>query len=169
LAKLCRPGAEAVPQPVGTRVEDCYAHFAVTLERTMKEEVGAERHTACLAAACAPFGISPSKDTQKIPEVVYQMMSAARDDGAEFATLKSMVEAIWLHILGELARAIIDSPDNIESALSAYQDALFPRSREVARMSAQNLKLFFGRTAPDGVVGLFSRLAAPAAWPDTSS
>jgi putative ATP-dependent endonuclease of OLD family len=101
LAKLCRPGAEAVPQPVGTRVEDCYAHFAVTLERTMKEEVGADRHTTCLAAACVPFGISPSKDTQKIPEVVYQMMSAARDDGAEFATLKSMVEAIWLHILGE--------------------------------------------------------------------
>ncbi len=101
LAKLCRPDAEAVPQPVGTRIEDCYAHFAVTLERTLKEEVGAERHAACLAAACEPFGISPSKDTQKIPEVVYRMMSGARDDGAEFATLKSMVEAIWLHILGE--------------------------------------------------------------------
>jgi 2-polyprenyl-6-methoxyphenol hydroxylase-like FAD-dependent oxidoreductase len=69
----------------------------------------------------------------------------------------------------ELARAVIDSPDNIESALSAYEEALFPRSREVARMSEHNLKLFFGRTAPDGVVGLFSRLAAPAAWPDTSS
>ena len=101
LARLCRPDAEAVPQPVGTRVEDCYAHFAVTLERTTKEEVGAERHAACLAAAYAPFGISPSKDTQKIPEVVYRMMSAAREDGAEFATLKSMIEAIWLHILGE--------------------------------------------------------------------
>lgn len=101
LAKLCRPGVEDVAQPTGTRVEDCYAHFAVTLERTLKEEVGAERHTACLAAACEPFGISPSKDTQKIPEVVYRMMSAARDDGAEFATLKSMIEAIWRHILGE--------------------------------------------------------------------
>ena len=101
LARLCRPDAEAVPQPVGTRVEDCYAHFAVTLERTLKDEVGAERHAACLAAACEPFGISPSKDTQKIPEVVYRMMSAAREDGAEFATLKSMIEAIWLHILGE--------------------------------------------------------------------
>lgn len=101
LARLCRPDAAEVSQPVGTRVEDCYAHFAVTLERTLKEEIGGEMHAAYLAAACEPFGITPSKDTQKIPEVVYRMMSAARDDGVAFATLKSMVEAIWLHILGE--------------------------------------------------------------------
>jgi len=101
LARLCRPDADAVEQPSGTRIEDCYAHFAVNLERTLKEEVGATRHAKCLAAACAPFGITPSKDTQKVPEVVYRMLAAARDDGAEFPTLQSMVEAIWLHILGE--------------------------------------------------------------------
>lgn len=63
----------------------------------------------------------------------------------------------------ELARAIMESPDDIESALRAYEDELFPRSHEMARMSAQNLELFFGRGAPDTVVGLFSRLAGPAA------
>jgi hypothetical protein len=105
LARLCRPDAQDVAHPSGTRVEDCYAHFAVTLERTLKDEVGAARHAACLAAACEPFGITPSKDSQKIPEVVYRMMTAARDDGVEFGTLTAMIEAIWLHILGEQPEA----------------------------------------------------------------
>jgi putative ATP-dependent endonuclease of OLD family len=77
----------------------------VNLERTLKEEVGAARHANCLAEACEPFGITPSKDTQKIPEIVYRMVSAARADGAKFATLQSMIDAIWLHILGEKSDA----------------------------------------------------------------
>lgn len=63
----------------------------------------------------------------------------------------------------ELARAIIGNPDDIEAALATYEGALFPRSREVARISARNLKLFFGDTAPDSVVDLFSRFVAPDA------
>lgn len=59
----------------------------------------------------------------------------------------------------DLARAIAGTPDGIEWALSTYEEALFPRSRDVARMSAQNLKLFFGKTAPDSVVDLLSGLA----------
>ncbi|MCM2477592.1 FAD-dependent monooxygenase [Rhizobium sp. CG5] len=60
----------------------------------------------------------------------------------------------------ELAQVIIDTPDDIESALSRYEEALFPRSREVAAMSAQNLRLFFSKTAPGSVVDLFSSFAA---------
>ncbi|GAB2942733.1 FAD-dependent oxidoreductase [Hafnia psychrotolerans] len=60
----------------------------------------------------------------------------------------------------ELAQAIIDTPDDIEAALSRYEEALFPRSREVADLSAQNLRLFFGSTAPGSVVDLFSSLVA---------
>lgn len=63
----------------------------------------------------------------------------------------------------ELAQSIIDSPDDIEAALSSYEEALFARSREAARMSAQNLKLFFGSAAPGSVVDLFSSLAASGA------
>jgi len=55
-----------------------------------------------------------------------------------------------------LAHAIVDSPDNIEAALGAYETALFLRSREVAQMSALNLELFFGDTSPGSVVNLFS-------------
>jgi 2-polyprenyl-6-methoxyphenol hydroxylase-like FAD-dependent oxidoreductase len=60
----------------------------------------------------------------------------------------------------ELARAIIANPDDNEAALFAYERDLFPRTRKVASMSAQNLKLFFGDTAPRSVVNLFKQLAA---------
>ncbi len=63
----------------------------------------------------------------------------------------------------ELARSIIASPNDMDAALTAYEGALFSRSREVARMSAQNLSLFFGDTAPQSVVDMFSRLTAPDA------
>jgi 2-polyprenyl-6-methoxyphenol hydroxylase-like FAD-dependent oxidoreductase len=63
----------------------------------------------------------------------------------------------------ELAHAIIDTPDDMEMALSRYEEALFPRSREVAGISAQNLKLFFGNAAPGSVVDLFSSFVASGA------
>lgn len=100
LARLCQV-TDNIQQPSGTKVEDYFAHFAVTLEKTLKEELGDELHAACLTAACEPFGITPSTDTQKIPEVVYQTLLAANAKGAEFPTLKAMVRAIWRHILGE--------------------------------------------------------------------
>ena len=57
----------------------------------------------------------------------------------------------------ELARAIIDNPSDIESALAAYESDLFSRSEEFARETAQNLKRFFDDTAPQSVVDLFAK------------
>ena len=62
----------------------------------------------------------------------------------------------------ELAQAIIVNPDDMEVALLAYERGLFPRSRDVAVMSVQNLKLFFGDTAPRSVADLFKRSAEPS-------
>lgn len=101
LVRLCRPGKDGLQQPAGSTVEDCFAHFGVNLEKTLREEIGEDLHAECLKEACEPFGITPSKDTQKIPEVVYQMLLAAKAKGADFPTLKAMVRAIWLHVLGE--------------------------------------------------------------------
>ena len=66
-----------------------------------------------------------------------------------------------LHDGAELAGAIIDYPDDPEAALASYEAAMFPRSQAAAQMSARNLELFFGNTAPGSVADLFSGLAAP--------
>jgi 2-polyprenyl-6-methoxyphenol hydroxylase-like FAD-dependent oxidoreductase len=57
----------------------------------------------------------------------------------------------------ELARALVATPDDIEAALAAYENDLFPRSAEVADEAAQNLKRFFDDTAPHSAVDLFSK------------
>ena len=56
----------------------------------------------------------------------------------------------------ELAHALLAFPDDIEMALATYENELFPRSEEIARVTAQNLKRFFDDTAPQSVVDLFS-------------
>jgi 2-polyprenyl-6-methoxyphenol hydroxylase-like FAD-dependent oxidoreductase len=61
----------------------------------------------------------------------------------------------------ELARAIIANPNDTEAALEMYEHELFERTRGVAGVSAQNLKLFFGETAPHSVVVLFKSFVSP--------
>ncbi|MEH3121707.1 MAG: hypothetical protein PGN16_06935 [Sphingomonas phyllosphaerae] len=56
----------------------------------------------------------------------------------------------------ELARALIDHPEDHEAALSAYEHELFARSHIVAHHSASNLARFFGPDAPMSVVELFA-------------
>lgn len=55
----------------------------------------------------------------------------------------------------ELARTLLEHPDDTEAALAAYERELFPHSAEIARVSADNLARFFDETAPYGVVELF--------------
>jgi putative ATP-dependent endonuclease of OLD family len=101
LLRLCRPQDDATEAPSSTAVCDCYAHFGETLEKVIVAELGEAMHQACLAAACIPFGISPSKDTQKIPEVMYQTLALAKQQGGSCPTLVALVRSIWQHMRGE--------------------------------------------------------------------
>jgi len=57
----------------------------------------------------------------------------------------------------ELARALLDHPNDVEAGLAAYEADLFPRSAAAAEESAANLGRFFGEDTPGSVVELFSR------------
>lgn len=95
LSKLAKPDHQFDAAPTNDLVSDCYAHFEKTLEHKLKEDLTPEVHAACLAAACEPFGVHPSNETQKIPEVVYQTLLRAREQGHESEMLKNIVRAIW--------------------------------------------------------------------------
>lgn len=56
----------------------------------------------------------------------------------------------------ELGQALCAHPDDIETALSCYELALFPRSASIAARTARNHQKFFGPGAPRSVVELFA-------------
>ncbi|MNJ43242.1 hypothetical protein D3C77_382400 [compost metagenome] len=95
LSKLAKPGDQFDAAPTGDLISDCYAHFEKTLEHKLKDDLTPEVHMACLAAACEPFGVHPNSDTQKIPEIVYQTLVRAKEQGHESEMLKNLVSAMW--------------------------------------------------------------------------
>jgi len=56
----------------------------------------------------------------------------------------------------ELGKAIATHPGDVEAALIAYEQDLFPRSTSAAAEADRNLKLFFNDNAPQSVVDLFT-------------
>ena len=63
----------------------------------------------------------------------------------------------------ELATAIVTHPDDVETALSQYEDALFPRAAAAAAESAHNHGLLFGDDTPDGLIRLITGGQEPQA------
>jgi 2-polyprenyl-6-methoxyphenol hydroxylase-like FAD-dependent oxidoreductase len=56
----------------------------------------------------------------------------------------------------ELGEAIAAHPDTVEAALTAYEEALFPRSAAAAAEAAGNHKLCFDGNAPYSLIDLFT-------------
>lgn len=80
------------------------------------------------------------------------LMSPFAGEGANLAMLDGT----------ELGRRLVGHPDNVEATLTDYEQALFPRSSRVARISADNLRRFFDESAPMGVVELFRHIGERA-------
>jgi len=101
LLRLVRPEQQLEAAPSETRVAGHYAHFEDTLEALLIDEIGIELHQACLSDACEPFGLTASRDTHKIPEVMYHVLRYAKGRGATCRTFEALVRAIWLHLTGK--------------------------------------------------------------------
>jgi predicted ATPase len=113
LIKLAKPNDEFDAAPTTDHIGDCYAHFANALEHKLKEDLTADVHAACLAAACEEYGVHPSDDTQKIPDVVYQMLNRAREQGRESAMLRNLVRAIWRFFRDEEIPEPLEAPAHV--------------------------------------------------------
>ena len=74
------------------------------------------------------------------------LMSPFAGEGANLAMLDG----------AELGTAIAAHPGDIEAALAAYEDALFPRSAEAAADAARNLELCFDDAAPQSLLDQFA-------------
>ena len=80
-------------------------------------------------------------------------MSPFAGEGANLAMLDG----------AELGRAIADHPGDVEAALTAYEQALFPRSEASAGESAANLEMMFGNNGMELLLAQFEeRLAGDA-------
>ena len=62
----------------------------------------------------------------------------------------------------ELARSIAAHPDNVEAALTEYEQALFPRSTEEATEAARDFNICFGENAPQSLIDLLTGSEPPA-------
>ena len=83
------------------------------------------------------------------------LMSPFAGEGANAAMLDAC----------ELALALIEHGDDVESALRQYETAMFPRAAEAARLSARGLDLCFADDSPRGMVEFFSGMGVAAGRP----
>jgi 2-polyprenyl-6-methoxyphenol hydroxylase-like FAD-dependent oxidoreductase len=56
----------------------------------------------------------------------------------------------------DLAKAIIDNPDDIEGAFAVYEAAMVPRAREKAAESAAGLEITFEANSPQRLLDFFA-------------
>jgi 2-polyprenyl-6-methoxyphenol hydroxylase-like FAD-dependent oxidoreductase len=79
------------------------------------------------------------------------VMSPYAGEGANLAMLDAT----------ELALAIAEHGDDIETALTQYECAMFSRSKAAAEKSAHGLEMCFAADAPKGLVHFFESMGVP--------
>jgi 2-polyprenyl-6-methoxyphenol hydroxylase-like FAD-dependent oxidoreductase len=79
------------------------------------------------------------------------VMSPFSGEGANLAMLDAT----------ELALAIVEHGDDVETALTQYEAAMFPRAQAAAEASAWGLEMCFNADSPQGMVHFFAEMGVP--------
>jgi 2-polyprenyl-6-methoxyphenol hydroxylase-like FAD-dependent oxidoreductase len=69
----------------------------------------------------------------------------------------------------ELGKAIAAHPDDVEAALTEYEQALFPRSTEAATEATRDFELCYDDNAPHSLINMFTAHTQSGAGPTPSS
>jgi len=100
LIRVLDPTADHKVPPTETAVTATYAHFADTLEGTLKAELTEAVFHAALTSACGHFETNVGRDAQKSPEVMKRLLLDANEAGHTSATLENIIRTIWLTLKG---------------------------------------------------------------------
>jgi 2-polyprenyl-6-methoxyphenol hydroxylase-like FAD-dependent oxidoreductase len=78
-------------------------------------------------------------------------VAAPNGEGANLAMLDA----------AELAQALAAHPDDLETALTAYEQPMFPRSAETAAEGTELYAVMFGEDTPHGLISMFTGESQP--------
>ncbi|MFD5407653.1 FAD-dependent oxidoreductase [Streptomyces griseorubiginosus] len=98
-----------------------------------------------------PFAALPAEHRwERVPGVTLigdaAHVAAPNGEGANLAMLDA----------AELARSLAAHPDDLETALTAYEEHMFPRSTETAAEGTELFTLMFGEDTPRGLIEMFT-------------
>jgi len=114
-------------------------------------EVTALITDADTAPVLRPFASLPALHRwERVPGVTLigdaAHVAAPNGEGANLAMLDG----------AELAQALAAHPDDIETALTEYERAMFPRSAQTANEGTELFALMFGADTPHGLISMFT-------------
>ncbi|MGW6795863.1 FAD-dependent oxidoreductase [Streptomyces chartreusis] len=135
------------PDAVRATLSECFADWAPGLRRLIAECDGPPVPRLVHAL---PIG----HEWRRTPGVTLlgdaaHLMSPFAGEGANLAMIDG----------AELGQALAAHPGDTEAALSVYEKALFPRSEETARQSAESLETIFNDRAPQPLIDMFASFA----------